>query len=199
MTLRTRDERAASSEKKEIVHKLHAHFYDNPKILFQYLFAEKYCFYLPGLQYSELSQARSALKIGIHRVQQRPACNGKRTAVFLLVGQLPLYACTVASVLWESFPVTRSPSCGRFRRPPPTYVVSSSTRMLDWTDHGANTTKMRWQQRQKDQINERSGFCHLGRHGNHFSVPKAVRRPAKKANNSKIKSIFLRSHNSVDF
>ena len=40
---------------------------------------------------------------------------------------------SLASVLWESCPVTRSPSCGRLHRqtvkplPPPTCVVSSST------------------------------------------------------------------------
>ena len=55
---------------------------------------------------------------------------------FLLLGHVPLYACAVASVLWESCPVTRSPSCGRLHRqtvkplPPPTCVVSSSHKRL---------------------------------------------------------------------
>ena len=48
-------------------------------------------------------------------------------------------------MLWESCPVTRSPSCGRLHRqtvkplPPPTCVVSSSTYLFGWTDHGTVT------------------------------------------------------------
>ena len=71
---------------------------------------------LPGLAILHLSQARSALKIAIPRLQQRPAWYGKRTAVFLLVSQVPLYSCAIASLLWESCPVTRSPSCERLHR-----------------------------------------------------------------------------------
>ena len=57
-------------------------------------------FTLPGLATLQLSQARSALKIVIQRLQQRPAWYGKRTAFFfLLVGRVPLYPCAVASVL----------------------------------------------------------------------------------------------------
>ena len=56
---------------------------------------------------------------------------------------MPLYACAVGCVLWESCPVTRSPSCGRLHRqtvrplPPPTCAVSSSTYLFGWTDPGA--------------------------------------------------------------
>ena len=104
----------------------------------------------------------------------------------------------------ESCPVTRSPSCARLHRqtgeplPPPTCVVSSSTYLCDWTDHGAvtatngaNTTKMRWQHRQKDLTNERSGHCHFGRFG---GCPKASK---KKSQNSKSRSVFLWSHHPV--
>ena len=143
-----------------------------------------YCFFtLPGLSILQLSQARSALKIAIPRLQHKPAWYGKRTAVFLLVGQAPMYACAVASMLWESCPVTRSPSCGRLHRqtvkplPPPT-VVSSSTYLFGSTDHGAgtassgaNTTKMRWQQRQNATWDDVAVI---------FSLHKACRRPAKK-------------------
>ena len=121
---------------------------------------------LLGLAIPQLSQARSALKIAI------PG--------FLLVGQVSLFS-AVESVVWESCPVTRPPSCARMHRlpgkplPPPTRVVSSSTYLFGWTNHGfvtasngANTTKMRSQQGQNDQTNERSGLCHLGRHGSHF-------------------------------
>ena len=49
---------------------------------------------------------------------------------------MPLCACAVARVLWESCPVACSPSCGRLHRqtvkplPPPTCVVSSFTYCL---------------------------------------------------------------------
>ena len=92
---------------------------------------------------------------------------------FLLVGQVPLYACAVASALWESCPVTRSPSCGGLHRrtvevepvPPPTCVVSSSTCLFGWTDHGAVTASSGALRGRKDHTDERSGLCHLGRHG----------------------------------
>ena len=132
--------------------------------------------------------------IAIPRLQQRPAWYGKRTALFFLLGgQMSLYACAGASVLWESCPVTRSPSCGRLHRqtvkplPPPTCVVSSSTHVFGWTDHGASTassganiTRMRPQQGQEDQTNERSGLCHLGRYGSHFFCAQGCRKAGKK-------------------
>ena len=105
---------------------------------------------------------------------------------------------------WERCPVTPSPSCGRLHRqtvkplPPPTCVVSSSTYLFGWTDHGAvtassgaNTTKMRWQQRQKYQTNERSGLCHLGRYGSHFFCAQGCPKAGKKNRKTqKSKSIF---------
>ena len=127
---------------------------------------------------------------------------------FLLVGQVPLYACAVASVLWESCPVTRSPSCGSFDRqtveplPPPTCVVSSSTYLFGWTDHGAvtassgaNTTKMRRQQGRKDHTNKRLGAIWQS----FFQCTRLPEGGQKKSQNSKINSIFLWSHNSVGF
>ena len=82
---------------------------------------------------------------------------------------MPLYACAVESVVWESCPVTRPPSCARLHRqtgkplPAPTCVVSSSTYLFGWTDHGAvtasngaNTTNMRSQQRQKEKEKKRA-------------------------------------------
>ena len=70
-------------------------------------------------------------------------------------------------------------------------VVSSSTYLFGWTDDGAvtassgaNTTKMRSQQRKKDQTNERSGLCHLGRHGSYFYCVKSASRPTKRKSNS---------------
>ena len=92
-----------------------------------------------------------------------------------------------------SCPATRSPSCGRLLRqtieplPPPTCVVSSSTYLLGWTDHGAvtasngaNTTKMRWQQGQKDQTNDRSGLRHLGRYDSHFFCAQSCQKGRQK-------------------
>ena len=61
--------------------------------------------------------------------------------------------------------------------------------MFGWTDHdavtassGANTTKMRWQQGQKDQTNELSGFCHSGRYGSHFCRVQGCPTASKKKN-----------------
>ena len=79
--------------------------------------------------------------------------------------------------------------------------------MFGWTKHGAvtassgdNTTKMRWQQRQKDHTNESSGLCHFRRYGSHFfcaqGCPKASKLKIAKLKN---KSIFQRSHNSVGY
>ena len=43
---------------------------------------------------------------------------------------------------------------------------------------------MRWQQGQKDQTNERSGLCHLGRYGSQFfraqGCPKAGKKKKRK-------------------
>ena len=88
---------------------------------------------------------------------------------------MPLCSRAVDIVLRESCFVTRSPRCDRLHRqtvkplPTPTCLVSSSTYLFGWTDHGAvttssgaNTTKRWSQQGPKDQTNERRGFCHLG-------------------------------------
>ena len=65
----------------------------------------------------QLSQARSAPNIAIPSLKQRPAWQGKRTQrCFLLVGQVPWYSCAVESVLRNSCPVTRPPSCQRLHR-----------------------------------------------------------------------------------
>ena len=77
----------------------------------------------------------------------------------------------------------------------PTCVVSSSTYLFGWTNHGAvtasngaNTTKMRSQQRQKDRTSECSGLCHLGRYGSHFfsaqGCPKAGKKKIAKKKNT---------------
>ena len=68
-------------------------------------------FTLTGLAIFQLSQTRSALKIATHRSQHRPAWCGERTAVFSLASQVRLDSCAVASGMWKSYPVTRSPSC----------------------------------------------------------------------------------------
>ena len=56
---------------------------------------------------------------------------------FFLVGHVPSCSCAVESVLWESCPVTRSPSCARVHRqtgkplPPPTCVFVHVSVWLD--------------------------------------------------------------------
>ena len=81
-------------------------------LLFQYCFADwKILFFtLTGLAILRTFTSSKRIQNRNTRLQQRPAWYGKRTAVFSLVGQVPLYACAVASVLWESCHVTRSPS-----------------------------------------------------------------------------------------
>ena len=92
---------------------------------------------LPGLAILQLSQARRALKIAVPVYNRGPRCKANKQRFFLLVGRVPLYSCAVESVLREGCPVTRSPSCERL--PPPTCIVSSSTYLFGWTDHGAVT------------------------------------------------------------
>ena len=85
---------------------------------------------------------------------------------------------------------------------PPTCVVSSSTYLLGWTDHGAvtasngaNTTKIRWQQGQKDQTNDRSGLCHLGRYDIHFLCAQSCQKGRQKkiAKLSGLKSLVVQT------
>ena len=111
---------------------------------------------------------------------------------------MPLFACAVASALQESCPATRSPSCERVHRqtgkplPPPACVVSSSTYLFGWTvtaSHGAFTTKMRSQRGQKDQTNEHSGLCHLGRYGSHFYCVQCCPKAGKKCKTQKLISL----------
>ena len=132
----------------EIVHQLQAHFYEIPKYCFNtpngtetmtvsMLPTEKILFFYPP-RIGNTSTLTSS-----KRTQNRNTANAQR--FFLLVDQVPLCACAVARVLWESCPVTCSPSCGRLHRqtvkplPPPTCVVSSFTYLFGWTDHGAVT------------------------------------------------------------
>ena len=113
-----------------------AHFCKHPKILFQYipmvlrtitvsiLFSptEKYCFFLNSPGDWQCSTTLTSSK----RTQksQYPVCsrgphgtaNAQRFFFFLLVGQVPSCSCAVASVVWESCPATRSPSCGCLHR-----------------------------------------------------------------------------------
>ena len=68
-------------------------------------------------------EAHSKSQYSVCNIGSRGTANAQR---FLLVGLVPLNASAVASVLWESCTVTRSPSCARFHRqtvtplPPPT-------------------------------------------------------------------------------
>ena len=92
-----------------------------------------------GLAMLQLSQARNALKLATPSVQQRPAWQGKRAAVFLMVGQLLLYSCAVESVLWDSCSVTRSPSCERLHRQtdnplPPPHLCRLFVHVSVWWD-----------------------------------------------------------------
>ena len=116
-------------------------------LLFQYCFADwKCCFFtLRDWQYS------ISHKLEAHTKSQHSLFTTEARVVrqmhsrFLLVGQVPSHAYGVASVLWESCPVTRPRSCARLHRqtvkplPPVTCVVSSSTYLFGWTDHGAVT------------------------------------------------------------
>ena len=137
----------------------------------------QYCFALAILQ---LSQPRSGFKIEIPRLQQRPAWYVKRIAFFLLVGakyrciRVPSQVCCGKVALSRAR--LRVGACtDRLLSPCHHQPVSSSTNLFGWTVHGgftasngANTTKMRSQQGQEDQANQRAGLNHLGRYGSHF-------------------------------
>ena len=130
---------------------------------------------------------------------------------FLLVGQVPLYACAVARVLWES----RSPLCGRLHRqtvkplPAPTCVVSSSTDLFGSFDGPWRQHSFKQRQHHEDAIAARTkktkqtsvlNFAIWDDMAVIVSVHKAARRPAKKSKNlKKQKHHFLWSHNSVGF
>ena len=63
-------------------------------------------------QYSQLSQARGALKIAIPRLQQRPAWYGKRTTFFFAGGPSAVVCVCRRKCVVEKCPATRSPSGG---------------------------------------------------------------------------------------
>ena len=124
------------------------------------------------------------------------------------MGQVPLYACAVASVLWESCPVTRSPSCGRLHRQtvqslPPTCVISllPRKRLVGRTMAPSQIQDLppplilRWQQVQKRQTNERSGLCHLGLHGSHFFCAQGCPKASKK--NRKTQKVLAVSNGQI--
>ena len=110
---------------------------------------------------------------------------------------MPLYACAVASVLWESCPVTRWPSCGRLHRqtvkPLPPHLgrlfvhVSVLVGRTMAPQLQAAPTPRRCDG-SKDQKTKQTGvldFAIWDEMAVIFSVYKAARRPAKKSQNSK--------------
>ena len=125
---------------------------------------------------------------------------------------MPLYSCAVESVLWESCPVTRSPSCASLHRqtakplPPSTCVVSSPTYLFCWTDGPSRLQAAptpRSCDRSKDKRTKQMSVLKTAIWDDMaviFTVYQAPRKHAKKKT-QKLKSngIFLRSHNSVGY
>ena len=114
-----------------------------------------------ALSWYSLSFSQSTFKKMCTSYNRGSRGTAKSTPFSLLVGQVQLCACADASVWWESYPVTRSPSCGRLHRQtvkplPPPPVSSLLPRVLDFA------------------IWDEMAVI--------FSEHKAARRPAKKTN-----------------
>ena len=133
--------------------------------------------------------------------------------VFFLVGQVPLYACAVASALWKSCPATRSPSCERLHRQ--TWSAAATTDLCQlfvhvsfWLDGPWRRHNFKRRQLHEDAIAARTkrpnkksvlDTATWDDTGSHFYCVHGCPKAGKKSKNSESKSIFLWSRNPVGY